>query len=263
MNRLSVSNIGWAAENDTVVYNIMKKYGFQGLEIAPTRIFPELPYEHNTVAGAWSDKLKKEHGFCIPSMQSIWYGRQEKIFGSKQDRQILMDYTKKAVDFAAAISCKNLVFGCPGNRNLPDGADKNLAVAFFKELGDYAFEHGTVIGMEANPLIYNTNYINDTEAAFELIEMVNSKGFLLNLDIGTMIQNEEDVRELTGKVNMINHVHISEPRLRPVKERELHIELKTVLETENYNRFISIEMGKVDDIRILEEKMAYVRRIYA
>ncbi len=52
-----------------------------------------------------------------------------------------------------------------------------------------------------------------------------------------MIQNEEDVRELTGKVNMINHVHISEPRLRPVKKRELHIELKTVLETENYNCF--------------------------
>ena len=62
---------------------------------------------------------------------------------------------------------------------------------------------------------------------------------------------------------LINHVHISEPGLKPIEERSIHIELKTLLEKEGYNRFISIEMGKVGDIGILEEKMDYVRRIFA
>lgn len=260
--KLSISNIAWGAEYDPKVYELMKKYGFQGLEIAPTRIFPERPYDMNAEAEEWSKMLQSKYGFCIPSMQSIWYGRQEKVFGTSEERRTLLDYTKKAINFATAIECKNLVFGCPRNRNLPDEVDENMAIGFFKELGDYACSKGTVIGMEANPPIYNTNYINDTESAFDLIEKVDSRGFLLNLDVGTMIQNGEDVKELVGRVNLINHVHISEPWLKPIEERAIHSELKTLLADEGYDRFISIEMGKVDDIDILEDKMAYVRSIF-
>lgn len=54
------------------------------------------------------------------SMQSIWYGRTEKLFGTEEERNLLLDYTKSAVDFAAAIGCKNLVFGCPKNRCIPE-----------------------------------------------------------------------------------------------------------------------------------------------
>ena len=262
MNKLSIYNIGWSAENDLLVYELMNRYNFQGLEIAPTRIFPETPYKKKSEAIMWSRQLKNKYGFSVPSMQSIWYGRQEKIFGSIEERQILLDYTKKAIDFAVAIGCKNLVFGCPRNRNLTKQTDEKLAIDFFKELGDYAGDKGTVIGIEANPTIYNTNYINDTESALTLVEEVNSKGFQLNLDVGTMIQNGEKVCELIGKVNMINHVHISEPNLKPIKERKLHSELKELLEKENYNKFISIEMGRVDDITILEKEMDYIRRMF-
>ena len=107
--KLSISNIGWAAEQDAEVYDLMKRFSFSGLEIAPTRIFPENPYEKLDAAREWAQMLKQQHGFCIPSMQSIWFGRQERIFGTADEREILLDYTKKAIDFAAAIDCKNLV----------------------------------------------------------------------------------------------------------------------------------------------------------
>ena len=260
--KLSISNIGWETKDDAKVYEMMKKYGFTGLEIAPTRIFPGSPYDKLYEARLWSEKIKKEYGFVVPSMQSIWFGRQEKIFGSSEERQVLLDYTKRAIDFAEAIECKNLVFGCPRNRNLPEDADGQIALKFFKEIGDYAASTGTIIGMEANPPIYNTNYINDTIAALELVSQVDSDGFRLNLDVGTMIQNDENISELIGKVHLINHVHISEPGLKPITERCLHAELKKILESEQYNGFISIEMGKVDDVNLLDEKMDYVRGIF-
>ena len=263
MANFSISNIAWAEENDAIVYGLMKKYRFRGIEIAPTRVFPEKPYEKKLEAETWSQQLNSEYDFCIPSMQSIWFGRQEKLFGTDKERRALLDYTKKAIDFAATIRCKNLVLGCPRNRNLLIGADESIAVAFFKKLGDYAYSKGTAIGMEAIPSIYNTNFINDTESALNLIEKVDSKGFLLNLDLGTMIQNCEHVSELIGKVSLINHVHISEPGLKPIVERLFHKELKALLEKEGYDRFISIEMGKVDDLGILEEKMNYVRGVFA
>lgn len=261
--KLSISNIGWDASNDASVYGLMKKYGYSGLEIAPTRIFPDNPYEHLKDAKGWLEELKKNEGFIVPSMQSIWFGRQEKVFGTAEERQILVDYTKKAIDFAEIVGCENLVFGCPRNRNLPEDVDSSIGVAFFKELGDYAAAHNTVIGMEANPPIYNTNYINDTKAALELIERVDSEGFKLNLDVGTMIQNNESAEELVGYVHLINHVHISEPGLKMIEQRELHRVLMEILTGEGYQRFVSIEMGKRDNLIDIENVLKYVRNVFS
>ena len=260
--KLSISNIAWTMEQDEQVYEMMKQYEFSGLEIAPTRIFVNAPYTMIKEATEWAEQLKQQHGFVVPSMQSIWYGREERLFGSTEERRVLLDYTKKAIDFATAINCKNLVFGCPRNRTIFNGADPEIAVSFFKEIGQYAADKGTVIGMEANPPIYNTNYINDTLSALELIEKVDSKGFLLNLDVGTMIQNNEDVKELQGKVKLINHVHISEPGLKPIERRQLHEELKSLLLAEEYCGFISIESGKLDDMDLLEKQLNYVKELF-
>ncbi len=260
--KLSISNIAWSSENDRLVYSIMKDNGFTGLEIAPTRVFPESPYDRLDEAGKMSSDLKETYGFVIPSMQSIWYGRNEKLFGSEEERNTLIQYTKKAIDFAEVIGCRNLVFGCPRNRNMPDGADCSIAVPFFKELGDYALLHNTVIGLEANPPIYNTNFINDTSSALDLISEVGSEGIKLNLDLGTVIANEEDVSVLVGRENLLNHVHISEPMLKPIEERELHKELASILASCNYQGFVSIEMGKQDDMSLIESKIKYVSRIF-
>mgnify|MGYP003182382212 CR=1 FL=1 len=259
---LSISNIAWAAEKDSAVYQIMYDFGFTGLEIAPTRIFPEQPYDKLDDAREWAAGLKQEKGFAVPSMQSIWYGRQEKIFGSAEERQSLVDYTKKAIDFAETIGCKNLVFGCPRNRNLPDGADPAIAVSFFKEIGDYAFQHHTTIGMEANPPIYNTNFVNTTERALNLIREVNSFGFKLNLDLGTMIYNKEDVSILTGSADLINHVHISEPGLKPIEKHAIHSDLATFLKAADYQGYVSIEMGRQDDLQVIENACGYVKEIF-
>lgn len=260
--KLSISNIGWGNSEDHIIYKLMKKYNYLGLEIAPTRIFPENPYDRLNEANAWAKNLKKQYCLAIPSMQSIWFKRQEKLFGTDEERQILIDYTKKAINFASAIACNNLVFGCPRNRAIPENANPEKGIEFFREISNYAAEKGTVIGMEANPLIYDTNYINDTRSALELIEQVGEKGFRLNLDVGTMIQNKEDVKVISGKVHLINHVHISEPGLKPIEQRQLHYDLKKILLHENYQGFISIEMGRTENISIIKDKMQYVREIF-
>ena len=260
--KLSISNIAWAAEFDSAVYDMMRERDYAGLEIAPTRIFPDSPYDKNDDAKKWTEELKSNYGFCVPSMQSIWYGRKELLFGSDKERNTLLKYTKKAIDFAETIGCGNLVFGCPRNRFLPEDKDAKTAVSFFRELGEYAASHNTVIGMEANPPIYNTNYINDTKSALELIKEVDSEGFLLNLDVGTMVENDESVSLLEDNVKYINHVHISEPNLARINKRDLHKELAKLLCDSGYKGFVSIEVGRQDDIKELAYMMDYVREIF-
>lgn len=259
--KIAISNIAWTAQDDEYMYKALKEEGVTGLEIAPTRIFEENPYECIDKAGEFAKDLKARFGLSIVSMQSIWYARSEKIWGSDLERRALIDYTKKAVLFAAAIGCKNLVFGCPKNRVKPEDGDLDVAVSFFKELGDFASAHGTVIAMEANPPIYNTNFLNTTAEAIDFIKLVNSDGFLLNLDYGTMIANEETIDCLKGNAHLIHHVHISEPGLKPIEDREGHRELLEFLMQNHYDGFVSIEMAKTNSCQDVLPILRYLSRM--
>ena len=127
---------------------------------------------------------------------------------------------------------------------------------------EYAYNNGTVIGMEANPPIYHTNYINDTKSAIKLIKEVDSQGFLLNLDVGTMIENGENLEILKDSMQLINHVYISEPNLKQIVKRHLHIELVYIKKNSGYQGYVSIEMGKQNNIDLIEEVMRYVKDVF-
>ena len=148
--KLSISNIAWAKENDDEVYEFMGELGYSGLEIAPTRVFGETPYNKLKEASEFKTELKERRNFCIPSMQSLWYGRSERLFGLPEERLVLSEYTKEAIRFAKELECGNLVFGCPKNRNTYLEEDFEIGLRFFQELGDYAAFNNTVIGFELN-----------------------------------------------------------------------------------------------------------------
>lgn len=261
--KLSISNIAWGAEQDEAMYSHLQSLGFQGVEAAPTRFFPEQPYEHCSQAAQLAARLKQDYGLSIPSIQSIWFGRNENIFASPEERRVLQGYTEQAISFAAALGCGNLVFGCPRNRATHGREDRATAVDFFRALGEEALRQGTVLAMEANPPIYNTDFINTTRQAFELMEQVACPGFRVNLDVGTMVENGERVDSLAGRVPEINHVHISEPGLNPIQRRPLHQELAALLREESYSGFVSIEMKNCGNLAPVLEAAAYVKELFA
>lgn len=268
--KLAISNIAWTEEEDSGMYDMLQQYGFDGVEIAPTRIFREQPYAHTQEAALYAANLKETYHLAIPSMQSVWFGQTDNIFDGQEARERLLAYTKQAIVFAEAIQCKNLVFGCPRNRSMPEPLTEaermryyEQAVDFFYQIAVFAKAHHTVLAMEANPPIYHTNFMNATGQVYELVRTVNHDGFCINLDTGTMIHNEETVKsiDLEHMIPFINHVHISEPGLLPIQGRELHTQLKDVLQDADYQKFVSIEMGKQEKRKTIEECIQYVVRL--
>jgi sugar phosphate isomerase/epimerase len=260
--KLSISNIAWEMDFDDEMYAFLKYHGFQGLEIAPTRIFPDNPYDHLTEAEEWAFHLKEKYNLIISSMQSIWYGRDEKIFESKKERKLLIEYTKKAILFAEAIKCKNLVFGNPKNRDTDDFQRKlPIAIHFFKEVGDYAHEHHTVLALEPNPPVYNTRVMNRTEQTVDMAHKISSKGIKVNIDLGAILYNEENLDYLEKIPELINHIHISEPGLKKIKKRKnIHTWILKFSQKNLNNSFVSIEMGrqKVEDVK---ETIVYLKNL--
>lgn len=250
--KLAISNIAWNISENSNIYNYLNSKGIKFIEIAPTKIVGENPYNNIEKLIKETKSLKDNYDLKIVSMQSIWYGKTENIFASKENAENLIEYTKKAIDFASAIKCENLVFGCPKNRNMFDKEkDYVKAVDFFKKIGEYAGSKGVVIALEPNPTIYNTNFLNYTSEAIEFVKNLNMPSVKINYDLGTVIYNEESLDTLKENISLVNHIHISEPNLNIIEKRNIHKELLKILKNNNYEKFVSIEMKEqsVEDVK--------------
>lgn len=250
---LSISNIAWEQKYDLEMYRYLSQKRIDGLEIAPSRVFGEQPYTQRSQGKEYAKMLIEQYGLRISSMQSIWFGRTERLFESQPQRELLLEYTKRAIEFANILQCKNLVFGSPKNRNTYSEKDYDTAVLFFRILGEYALQNDTVLSIEANPQIYGTNFINTTKEAFQLVKAVGSKGISVNLDLGTMLQNKENTSELKEIFPCINHIHLSEPHLKPVQFGKLQRNVIAMVGKHmEYTGFISIEMANSNNITLVK-----------
>ncbi|BDR56489.1 sugar phosphate isomerase/epimerase family protein [Xylocopilactobacillus apis] len=261
MVKLAISQIAWDLKNDDEILPFLETNNYQGIELIPTKIQLENPYDHVEQFKKYFEKLSKYH-LVVPSMQSLIYGRTENIFDPK-DGPILVNYLKKAISFAGQLGIKNLVFGSPKNRLLPDNYSEDKIINIFKELGDYALENQTIFAVEANPSIYGGNFILTTKEAIDLIKKVNSQGLKLNLDLGTVIENNEDLSDiLSNDLNLINHIHLSEPSLKKVL---IHENLYSVLSQhlKDYSGFLSIEMKNLNDLNATKEIILEIKEYFS
>lgn len=242
--KLAASNIAWDAADDINVYYKLRESGFLGIEIAPTRFIADNPYHpaNSKAVSKIALDIRNSSDLVIPSMQSIWYGRQERLFGGLNEKNFLLDYTKKAIDFSAAIGCPHIVFGSPRNRVLPVNGMAQDAVNFFSECASYASLKGIVIGIEANPVAYGTNFLNTTAQVIDFIKLINCPSLKVNLDLGAVIANNEDVNLFPDYLKYTSHIHISEPLLSPVTARPIHKMLRDAINNSDYSGWISLEM---------------------
>ena len=259
--KLSISNIAWSFEEDEMMYSFLKQVGFDGLEIAPTRIFIDNPYDKKQEALAFKANLQKKYNLEICSLQAICFGKNEAIFGSELERNTIKNYVKQAIDFAKTINCKNLVFGSPKNRIIGEGQEE-IAKAFFSDLAHYSEDNNTVLAIEPNPEIYGTNFLNTTQQTLDFVSAIPNKGLKVNIDLGTMIHNDESLSILEYNLSQINHIHISEPFLEPILKREIHKELYLLLKKNNYKNFVSIEMKNPNDIEKVKSAVYYIKDVF-
>ncbi|AYZ73054.1 sugar phosphate isomerase/epimerase [Fusobacterium necrophorum] len=263
--KLAISNIAWNEKDDETIYEKMQDLHFQFLEIAPTRWVVKNPYSANNIEEAKIivQNIREKYGIKVCSMQSILYGVKERLFYSKQEREILQKKVKEAIYYANQIGCRHLVFGSPKNRIIKSKSQHIEGVAFFKELTQYAREQGVYLSIEANPTIYDTNYINTTEEALKLVQEVQDEYFGINYDLGTVIQNGETLDILKENMEKIHHIHISEPHLKSIQKRVIHRELSEILKKYCYKNVISIEMKKTENIQEIFNILAYISKIFS
>ena len=120
--------------------------------------------------------------------------------------------------------------------------------------------------LEANPKLYGCEYINSTMEAISLIRKINKPYFKLNLDLGTIIENKENISEIISRnFNLIKHVQISTPYLRGISRYKSKIKkLIYYLYKFKYKGHVSIEMieKKKNNIKIVSQSISIVKLMF-
>lgn len=256
--KLAISNIAWAPAERASAYALMRKHNLTGLEIAPGLFFSGAadPFVPTTVEAAPVLAEMQDAGLSFVSMQSLLFGVQgAALFGDAQAQDRFITGMRRAIAVAGRFGIPNLVFGSPGQRNVPDGltaaAAQDIAVGVFRTLGDAAAAAGTKLGMEFNPAAYGTNFLNTHEEVADFVAAVDHPAVTIILDVGALHMNGhfEQIESIAPRLApRVSHVHLSEPNLAPAPARpEQAARVIRAMEAAGYKGWFSVEMKAPQD----------------
>lgn len=245
--KLSISNIAWDKEHDDEIREMLPRYRAQGVEVAPTKIWPDPTHVRGEAVTAYR-QFWKERGISIPAMQALLFGHPElKLFEDDATRERTLAYLVRIMELGAGLGAVALVFGSPKNRlvgSLSRESASELAAAFFRRCGESAVRLGALLCIEPNPPQYGCDFVRTVREGVELVRVVNSKGFRLHLDASAMILNGEDYeRAIDEAASYMAHFHISAPQLGPLMEYDAdHRRMAAALRRCGWKGWVSIEM---------------------
>jgi D-psicose/D-tagatose/L-ribulose 3-epimerase len=244
---MAVSNLAWDAGEDADVAELMLSLGITGLEIAPTRIW-ESPLSSSQTHRAEYKARWADHGITIVSLQALLFGRPDlTLFESAAARTSTFDYLRGMIELAADVGASRLVFGSPRNRArgamAKDEADE-IAITFFRAVGDFAVQAGCVFCLEPNPPQYDCDWITTVEEGSRFVRDVGHAGIGLNADSGGItLAGEEPAAIIPKTASEIAHFHISEPQLSPIGDGGVtHPSFARALSASGYDGWTSVEM---------------------
>jgi sugar phosphate isomerase/epimerase len=267
--RIAVSNIAWPVEQDDVVAATLAELGVAGVEIAPTKVWPN-PIDVTDAAIDSYRRSWESKGFAVVAAQALLFGRPElTIFEGLATRGRTLDYLRGIVRVCGRLGAKALVFGSPKNRRvggLDRGTAWQVAVDFFGQLGAAAAAEGTAVVLEANPAEYGADFVTRAAEALDLVRAVNHPGLRLHLDTGCMTLAGDDPGAIIPQAaDVLAHFHASEPHLAPVGLGSIdHARFAAQLAAVGYAGWVSIEMRPGDpfDVRQLIQAVRHVQFRY-
>ncbi len=266
--KLAVSNIAWDLEEQHAVLALLRDGGVCGIEVAPTKLWPDWVGAEPQSAWEWRRAFASEH-FELPAMQAILFGKPElQIFASISARHDTLKHLWRVAGLAGALGAKVLVFGSPRNRDRGDLSSAEafaVAVDFFGEAGRICAALDVWLCIEPLPEAYGCNFVTRWREAADLVLAVNTPGFGLHLDSGCIhLAGDDPAEAVLACSGMTRHFHVSEPHLgdlsKPVVD---HRRVGEALRKAGYSGWISIEMRRTEHpLECIATAMRYVSSCY-
>jgi sugar phosphate isomerase/epimerase len=240
---------GWEIER---VSEFVREIGYEGIELAPFSIHEDVrlmpPALRARVAGALRASGLECAGlhWLLTKPEGLHIGSPDSAL-----RRETADYVVTLAELCAELGGRDMVFGSPKSRDVPEGADRNAYWARSVETIRGAAEHlpslGVVIGME--PLARSiSNFLNTAEEVRRFVAEVDHPNVQLTLDCYSMgdeeIPRSRIIRE-TGAG--CAHVHANDTTKREPGTGDLNFdEVVLALKEIGYEGWVSLEVFVVE-----------------
>ncbi len=268
--KIAISNIAWQSHEEKAIAYFMQQLGIEGVEIAPTKIWPS-PLAASDAEIAAYKQFWLSHNIQIVAMQALLFGKPDlTIFSDAQKRQETIDYLAGIIQIGAKLGAKVLVFGSPKNRHvkdLPVAEVAEIAGEFFDRIGTMANQVGVQFCIEPNPTAYDCDFINTSSQGLDLVKSVSNPGFGLHLDAAGMTLSQENIEiAIEHTTAHLCHFHISEPYLEPIGTGGVeHDRFAAALRRSNYSDWTSIEMKAQhadNNLVVVENALKMALKVY-
>jgi sugar phosphate isomerase/epimerase len=199
---------------------LLQRFGIDAIDIAPAKYFPDL-YNATARDIAAVKQMWADYGIEITGMQALLFGTVGlNVFAPQEIQNSFLSHMTAVFRIASELGAKRLVFGSPKNRDrsgLSNDETINIATKFFRTLGDIAKSYGVLVCLEPNPVCYGANFMTTSAETAQIVRNVDHPAIRMQLDSGALTVNGEAVDAvLNESAELIGHVHISEPQLRPI-----------------------------------------------
>lgn len=170
-----------------------------------------------------------------------------RLTGPKVDYEVISAYLDQALQRAAALGVKIIVFGSSGARNVPEGFSKAIAwqqiIRLLQFVDDKVKPFGLTVVIEPlNKL--ESNIINSLTEGLQMVKEVSRKNIKLLVDYYHLVLEKEDTEVLLEAGSMIRHVHFSKPKGRVFPketDEDDYYSFFRVLKRTGYNSRVSVE----------------------
>lgn len=220
--------------------SILKLYGIQNIQIAPTKLIKSWDELANLDLSIY-----KNLGLNIYSFQSITYTLNNLNIFDINTQHTLFEHLKKVIDCAEKNNIKVLVFGCPHNRKILDKTlDNNkIFINFFKKIGDYLQGKNVIICLENNSKLYNCNFINTIQECSYFVRKINKNNIKMMVDLGNAVMEKDEWYYLKQYMDIIYNIDVSHSFMKNFSNpHESNYIFNFLIKNNNYNKIINLEM---------------------
>lgn len=216
---------------------------------------------------AWVEKRRVLEKLPLRPEAFNSFVRTGKIVGPEADSERLRRYVERALERAAQVEGKVIVFGSGGARNIPDGFPREQADQQIRDFLDYCADTsdrtGVVVVIE--PLQRGeSNILNLVSEGAELARSLGRPGVRNLADTFHMEKENEPMEAIVAGADVLAHTHTADTgRFAPGTGTYDHIAFFHALRDARYDARLSIECSWTDFPAQIGPALAHLRSAFA
>lgn len=248
--KLSISNLAWGQTPLEEIAPHLKAAGINGIEIAPTALWPDLTkVSINDVTKV--RKYLNDEGLLVSGIQSLLFGHPEYQLFDPSSWIKMLEHLKMVIKIGGELGADAAVFGSPKNRikgALSENDANQQAKAFLIQLAEVLAENEIVLTLEPNAPDYGADFLVNYEEVVLLSSQIDSPHIAPQIDTGCLwmvgIDPLDAFKDFTP-----HHTHLSTPHLGVVPGNFNFKDLIKFAHKNDYQGWLVIEMlqGHSDD----------------